>query len=169
MSARVVVTASPKETRAFARSLGEQLDNPLTIWLSGPLGAGKTCFAQGVAAGLGVPADEPVVSPSYTLMNLYQGRLPLYHFDYYRLSHPDELDDLGGDEFIENGGVSLVEWADRFDTCAGYAGGERAGVHIELKIVAASCREIVCRACGVDAEALLSRLFAAWKVGAGEG
>jgi len=164
VSSRVVITASPEETRAFARRLGEQLDKSLTIWLSGPLGAGKTCFAQGVAAGLGVPADEPVVSPSYTLMNLYQGRLPLYHFDYYRLSHPDELDDLGGDEFIEDGGISLVEWADRFDTCAGYAGGARAGVHIELKIVAASRREIVCRACGVDAEALLSRLFAAWKV-----
>lgn len=84
--------------------------------LAGELGAGKTCFAQGIAEGLDTPADSPVTSPSYTLLNVHAGRLPLYHFDLYRLSRVEDLEDLGYDEIAEGEGVTLVEWADRLTT-----------------------------------------------------
>ena len=86
------------------------------VLLSGELGAGKTCLAQGVAEGLETPADNPVTSPSYTLLNVHPGRLPLYHFDLYRLATLADLEDLGYDEIAESDGITLVEWADRLTT-----------------------------------------------------
>lgn len=83
------------------------------VLLSGQMGAGKTCFAQGVGIGLGVKSSLPVTSPSYTLLNIHQGRFPLYHFDLYRLAQVDDLADLGYDEYAEGDGLTLVEWADR--------------------------------------------------------
>ena len=108
-----VTTGAPEETRALGRMLGECAAAGLVVLLNGDLGAGKTCFAQGVASGLGVPSASPVTSPSYTLLNIQTGRMPLYHFDLYRLSQVDDLADLGYDEFAEGDGLTLVEWADR--------------------------------------------------------
>lgn len=117
MSARwLAVTGGPQETRALGRRLGQLARPGLVVLLAGELGAGKTCFAQGVADGLGVPAGSPVTSPSYTLLNIHQGRFPLYHFDLYRLAAVDDLEDLGYDEIAEGDGVTLVEWADRLST-----------------------------------------------------
>ncbi|MCM2265805.1 MAG: tRNA (adenosine(37)-N6)-threonylcarbamoyltransferase complex ATPase subunit type 1 TsaE [Desulfuromonadales bacterium] len=110
------ITADPAETRALGRRLGQLARPGLVVLLAGELGAGKTCFAQGVAEGLGVPVDSPVTSPSYTLLNIHQGRLPLHHFDLYRLTTVEDLEDLGYDEIAEGGGVTLVEWADRLST-----------------------------------------------------
>lgn len=107
------VTAAPAQTRELGRRLGRLAGPGLLVLLAGDLGAGKTCFAQGVAEGLGVPADSPVTSPTYTLLNIHQGRLPLYHFDLYRLARVDDLEELGYDEVAEGAGVTLVEWADR--------------------------------------------------------
>ena len=84
-------TASPAETRELGRMLGALISGPVTILLTGDLGAGKTCLVQGLARGLGVPVDEPVTSPTFTLMNLYQGRLALCHFDLYRLASAEEI------------------------------------------------------------------------------
>ncbi|MHB8707813.1 MAG: tRNA (adenosine(37)-N6)-threonylcarbamoyltransferase complex ATPase subunit type 1 TsaE [Desulfuromonadales bacterium] len=110
------ITADPAETRALGRQIGLLAHPGLVVLLAGELGAGKTCFAQGVADGLGIPAGNPVTSPSYTLLNIHQGRLPLYHFDLYRLAAVDDLEDLGYDEIAEGDGVTLVEWADRLST-----------------------------------------------------
>lgn len=108
------VTAGPEETRALGRKLGRLARPGLVVLLAGDLGAGKTCFAQGVAEGLDVPvSSDPVTSPTYTLLNVHQGRLPLYHFDLYRLARIDDLEELGYDEFAECAAVTLVEWADR--------------------------------------------------------
>ena len=104
---------SPEETRRLGELLGRLAETGLVVLLSGNLGAGKTCFAQGVARGVGVPSGAPVTSPSYSLMNIHQGRFPFYHFDLYRLSRVDDLADLGYDEFAEGDGLTLVEWADR--------------------------------------------------------
>jgi tRNA threonylcarbamoyladenosine biosynthesis protein TsaE len=105
------VTNSPEDTREAGRQLGAVLRAGDVVALSGPLGAGKTTFTQGVAEALGV--TEKVTSPTYTLINEYDGKLPLYHMDLYRLSSPEEFAWLGVEELIEGAGVSLVEWSER--------------------------------------------------------
>lgn len=109
-----LLSSGPEMTRGLGALFGEWSSPGSALFLSGDLGAGKTCFSQGVAGGLGVPADVPVTSPSYTLLNLYDGRLKLYHFDLYRLGHVDELEEIGFDDCLSGGGVTLVEWLDRF-------------------------------------------------------
>ena len=83
------------------------------IALIGELGSGKTRFVQGVAAGLQVGTERPVTSPTYSLLHIHNGRLPLYHFDLYRLSGDEDVEQLGFSEYFYGDGVSLVEWADR--------------------------------------------------------
>lgn len=116
MQGRTFITTSPEETEALGCRLGALLVAPARLWLFGDLGSGKTCFVRGLAAGLGVPADEPVTSPTYALMHHYRGRCDLYHFDLYRLSGQSELDEIGFDEFAESAGVTVVEWSERIDT-----------------------------------------------------
>jgi tRNA threonylcarbamoyladenosine biosynthesis protein TsaE len=106
---------SPEETYEIASDFAERLKPGDVLALVGELGAGKTRFVQGLAHGLGVSDSTYVRSPSFTLMNEYDGgRLTLYHFDFYRLAEPDELGDLGLDEYFYGDGVTVVEWADRF-------------------------------------------------------
>jgi tRNA threonylcarbamoyladenosine biosynthesis protein TsaE len=106
------VTCSPEETFDLARRIGEQLNQRTVFLLTGDLGAGKTVFAKGLAAGLGIEPSG-VTSPSFTLINIHEGRLRLYHIDLYRLESGDRQD-LGLDEiFAEPGSVAVVEWAER--------------------------------------------------------
>lgn len=151
----VVTTDGPEETYAVGEALGAQVTPGTVVLLSGDLGAGKTCFAQGVASGLEVPDDHPVTSPSYTLLNVHHGRFPLYHFDLYRLSRVDDLADLGYDDFAEGDGLTLVEWADRM------AGGLAASLSVEIKRLSDQQRELVLVAldgCGEELVANLSDL-----------
>ena len=108
-----ITTGSASETRQLGQLFGGLAEAGLVVLLSGQLGAGKTCFAQGVGTGLGLTPSSPVTSPSYTLLNIHQGRLPFYHFDLYRLTQVDDLADLGYDEYAEGDGLTMVEWADR--------------------------------------------------------
>ena len=80
--------------------------------MNGELGAGKTTFVKGLAAGLGVPDEAAVCSPSYTLVNEYGGRIPLFHFDLYRLEGADDIHELGYEEYLEGEGVCVMEWSD---------------------------------------------------------
>jgi len=82
------------------------------ISLMGELGSGKTTLVKGLAKGLGIPARE-IRSPSFTLLHIHTGRLPLFHFDFYRLEDPQEMNRMGCDEFLYDEGVSVLEWADR--------------------------------------------------------
>lgn len=107
-----ITTHSAGETEALGRSLARLLAPGDFIALCGDLGAGKTCFARGVAAGLDVDQSVYVTSPTYTLLNIYSGRLPLYHFDLYRLAG-GEVAELGFEEYFYGDGVCLVEWAER--------------------------------------------------------
>ncbi|OQY24209.1 MAG: tRNA (adenosine(37)-N6)-threonylcarbamoyltransferase complex ATPase subunit type 1 TsaE [Desulfobacteraceae bacterium 4572_35.2] len=109
-----IQTESAEQTDQLGRQLGRQLMAGSLVLLRGDLGAGKTCLATGIARGLGVAQATPVTSPTYTLMNSYEGRLPLYHFDLYRLSSEDELLDLGFDDYFHGDGVALVEWPERY-------------------------------------------------------
>ncbi|MEW6771242.1 MAG: tRNA (adenosine(37)-N6)-threonylcarbamoyltransferase complex ATPase subunit type 1 TsaE [Bacillota bacterium] len=101
---------SAEETRMLGERLGRLLQSGDVVALQGDLGAGKTCFTQGVARGLGVAGR--VTSPTFVLIREYEGRLPLYHFDAYRLTGPEDLLALGSDDYFEDAGVSVVEWAE---------------------------------------------------------
>lgn len=107
------LSPSPDVTWQWAKDLGLALQQPLTLLLSGPLGSGKTLLVQGLASGLGVADTVAVTSPTYGVMYCYEGRLPLYHFDLYRLAEPDELSELGLEEYLWGQGVAVVEWAER--------------------------------------------------------
>lgn len=109
----LIISDSPAATEAFACRVGQLLSPGDFISLRGELGAGKTRFASGIARGLGVDPAIPVTSPTYTLLNIYEGRLPLYHFDLYRLRGDDEVIDLGFSEYFYGSGVCLVEWSER--------------------------------------------------------
>ena len=105
------ITNSPAETEKIGASLAEKLNPGAVIAYRGDLGAGKTAFTRGLARGLG--ATEPVTSPTYTIVNEYlSGRLPLFHFDMYRLTCSDELFDIGWEDYLERGGVCAVEWSE---------------------------------------------------------
>jgi tRNA threonylcarbamoyladenosine biosynthesis protein TsaE len=109
-------TTSPDDTRALGERFAGGLKPGAVVALEGELGAGKTCFVQGMARGLGVSRKAFVRSPSFTILNQYDGRLKLYHLDFYRLNHEDDLDDLGIEEFFDGDGITVVEWADKFET-----------------------------------------------------
>lgn len=104
-----MLTHSPEETRAFGRRLAEQLRPGDVLLFYGNLGAGKSEMTRGIAEGLGV--SGPVTSPSFTILNVYDdGRMPLYHFDWYRLESAEELYEMGMDEYLGGDGVAVVEW-----------------------------------------------------------
>ncbi len=124
---------SADETRALGERLGSRLCGGEVVLLCGDLGAGKTHFAQGVARGLGV--TSAVVSPTFTLAAHYEGRLPLVHYDLYRLAGADELLGLGFLELDDPRTVSLVEWGDRV-TVAG-------AIRVELQMLADGTRRIL--------------------------
>ena len=104
-------TLSAKETTALGQRIGAQLKSGDILALSGPLGAGKTTLIQGIAQGLQV--KDYVTSPTFILINEYQGRLPFYHIDLYRLEDPAQIEDLGIFEYFEKDGIVVIEWAER--------------------------------------------------------
>lgn len=112
-SVRSVITRNEEETVVLGRRLGCLLKAGDFIALMGDLGSGKTRFVQGAAASLEVDPSEPVTSPTYAILHIHNGRLPLYHFDLYRLGGDDDAADLGFVEYFYGDGVSCVEWADR--------------------------------------------------------
>lgn len=114
MFEKIVECDTEKDTRQLACSLGELAEAGVVVALLGDLGAGKTVFAKGLARGLGVKEHRYVCSPTFTLINEYEGRVPLYHVDLYRLKDPDELFALGIEEYLYGDGVCAVEWFDRF-------------------------------------------------------
>ena len=105
------ITHSPEETEQLGAALGERLTAGTILAYEGDLGAGKTAFTRGLARGLG--ACDMVTSPTYTIVNEYlSGRLPLFHFDMYRLTSSDDLWDIGWEDYLERGGVCCVEWSE---------------------------------------------------------
>lgn len=109
---KVFETYSPEETLEIGRLLGENAGPGEVYALIGDLGTGKTVFTKGFAQGLGI--EEPVNSPTFTILQIYEeGRIPLYHFDVYRIEEPEEMEEVGFDEYIDGDGVCLIEWAGR--------------------------------------------------------
>ena|SRR5690554_1083627 len=121
-----MISAGPRETQALAQNLGRLAQPGTVLVLAGPLGAGKTSFVQGLARGLGITGV--VNSPTFTIVKEYRGRLPLFHFDLYRLDDPEELWELGLDEYLASGGVCALEWGDR---ASALLPADRMHIHLE--------------------------------------
>ena len=110
-STETVISHSAEETRAAGERVGARLDAGAVVACIGELGAGKTCFLQGLARGLGV--ESPVTSPTFVLINEYRGRVPVHHLDAYRTESLSEVLDLGIEELMHGDGVTVIEWADK--------------------------------------------------------
>ncbi|WP_408609833.1 tRNA (adenosine(37)-N6)-threonylcarbamoyltransferase complex ATPase subunit type 1 TsaE [Konateibacter massiliensis] len=105
-----IETNSAKETYELGKKLGEEVRPGDVFSLIGDLGVGKTVFTQGFARGLGI--EEPISSPTFTIIQIYEeGRLPLYHFDVYRIGDVEEMEEVGYEDYFYGGGVCLIEWA----------------------------------------------------------
>jgi tRNA threonylcarbamoyladenosine biosynthesis protein TsaE len=137
----------------LGRDIGRAIASPMLISLTGPLGCGKTAFVQGLAGGLDVPQEYYVTSPTFTLINEYPGRLPLYHVDLYRLDNLVELEDIGLDDILAAEGVVAVEWAEKLP-----AAETDRGLTIRFDIQATSLRKIVIKAGGQAGSSLLKAI-----------
>lgn len=151
----IVSTHSPEKTRELGAILGRLARPGLVVVLRGPLGAGKTCLAQGVGRGLGVA--DPIRSPTFTLVHEYQGRLPFYHLDLYRLDG-SELEGIGLEEYLDAGGVTLVEWGEK---AACLLPSDRLEVEIILQPWSPDARTMSLSALGPRSLAVLRELEAA--------
>ncbi|OPY58263.1 MAG: tRNA threonylcarbamoyladenosine biosynthesis protein TsaE [Pelotomaculum sp. PtaU1.Bin035] len=150
----VIKTSSPEETACVGEKLGALLRAGDVICLNGGLGAGKTRFAQGVACGMGV--NGLVTSPTFTLVNEYQGRLPLYHMDVYRLNDAMEMEEIGYEEYFYSTGVAMVEWAERV---AGLLPAERLDIIIKRSPEGEDIRHITFIPHGEGLEGLVEELM----------
>lgn len=124
-----ITTHSVDETQNLGQTLGGLIKQPLMIALIGDLGSGKTAFVQGLARGLDVAADYYITSPTFTLINEYPGRLPLFHVDLYRLETVNDLEDIGLDELLYDQAVLAIEWADKM---ADNLSGEHLSMQFEI-------------------------------------
>ena len=131
-----MITHSAAETRALGARLARVLRPGDTVLLEGGLGAGKSELARGVARGLGV--SGPVPSPSFTILNVYdEGRIPLYHFDWYRIESPEEISEMGMEEQIGGDGIALIEWSGRAKECL-----PARALRVDIRVVDDETREI---------------------------
>jgi tRNA threonylcarbamoyladenosine biosynthesis protein TsaE len=154
-----VLSRSPDETQALGRALGELLRGGDVVTLSGPLGAGKTCFVQGLARGLGVAPEVAVTSPTFVLVAEYPARAWLRHADFYRVESYARLLDAGFDDLASADGVLVVEWPERFPEAL-------PPERLELRISAepeSGLREIRIGARGERARELLKELESRWR------
>ena len=108
-----IETHSFEETVDFGKKIGYLLNSGDIICLSGDLGTGKTALTNGIAKSLGIASY--ITSPTFTLVNEYEGRLPLYHFDVYRIAEPDEMFDIGFEEYINGQGITIIEWGEQIE------------------------------------------------------
>lgn len=146
------LTNSAIETKEFATRLGTLVSPGDVITLEGDLGAGKTTFTQGLAVGLGVKRN--VTSPTFTIIKEYQGRIPLYHMDVYRLEDAEE--DIGFTEYFYGTGITIIEWAQYIDD---FLPKNRLDIYIE--VIDQDRRKIICQSSDLYYETLISELKAA--------
>ncbi len=139
MSYHNIISTSAEDTYQFGRTVGTLLRAGDLLAFTGDLGAGKTCCIQGLAEGLGVTDTRLVTSPTFTLIQEYQGRVPIYHFDVYRLTHEDELYDLGYEEYFYGEGVTVIEWADRITS---FLPDEYLGIHLHIEADLTRCIQL---------------------------
>lgn len=149
----IIELASLADTERFGRQLGRHLFAGAVVALNGPLGAGKTHLVRAVAEGLGVADPRIISSPTFVLIQEYDARLPIYHFDAYRLQGDREFAELGAHEYLQGSGVCLVEWADRV---AQALPADR--LEVRLVIAGETARRVELIAKGARYEAVLAAL-----------
>lgn len=153
MGSLSIVSGSPLQTRRWGERLARLLAGGEIIGLVGELGSGKTCFVRGMAQGLEVSKDAWIRSPTFTLINEYHGRLPVYHIDLYRIGSREELEGLNLREYLYSDGVSAVEWFERLPA-------DEADEYLELKLVDknGAKRELIFTPRGQRYEAIVEKL-----------
>ena len=149
-----LISTSAEQTCQFGKALGKLLEPGDLVAFTGDLGAGKTCCVQGIAEGLGVQDNSVVTSPTFTLIQEYQGRIPIYHFDLYRLSREDEIYDLGYEEYFYGDGVTVVEWAERITA---FLPAEYLAIHLHIEPDQTRCIQL--RAYGKHYEQIVQSLI----------
>lgn len=132
--AKTHVTSSEEETFLLAKKIGARFRGDEIVLLIGELGAGKTVFAKGLAAGLGVDDVHQVCSPSYTLVNIYKGRVPVFHVDLFRLEGQDEIASTGWEDCLGQG-VVIVEWAEKLEP-------ELDGIRVVIEVIGNEKRRV---------------------------
>lgn len=122
-------SSSAKETIEIGREIGRTLKPGTTVAFCGELGSGKTTMIKGIGLGLGVKSDREIKSPTFVILHIYKGRIPLYHFDLYRMEGSSDLDSLGMDEFLSDPkAVTVIEWAERLPDIS-----KQTNIKIEIK------------------------------------
>jgi len=147
-----IISQSEKETINFASQFAKYLKPTDIICLKGNLGAGKTTFVKGLARGLKIKQSE-VNSPTFVLMNIYQGKLPLYHFDFYRIDDVQLIGGIGYDEFLYGKGVTVIEWADKMGALI-----PKKYISIDMKVRGEHQREIKVTVKGKDTNGFLDKI-----------
>lgn len=147
-------TTRMEETMRFGKKLGMVLSPGDVVALVGELGAGKTTLVKGIAQGLGVTDGRAVKSPTFSLVHKYEGRIPIYHFDAYRLEDAQEMLDIGSDEMIYGNGVAIVEWADKVSECL-----PKEYLQITLTAVSVYERTVELRSYGSRYDTIIKDLF----------
>jgi tRNA threonylcarbamoyladenosine biosynthesis protein TsaE len=154
---------SADETRRLGAALGKRLEPGQVLGLEGELGVGKTCFVQGLAVGLGVAPDIAITSPTFTLVGEYPGRVVLRHADFYRVESYERLEDAGFDDLLDDRGVLVVEWPERFPKALP---AEHLRLRISLEGDTPDCeRRLELVACGAktsEGRERLERIVDAW-------
>jgi len=153
-----IVTNSPAQTKAIAEEIGKNAVQGLFFALSGPMGAGKTTFTQGLVDGIGFEGERTAVtSPTYAIVHELPARIPVYHIDMFRLSSADEVDDLGYRDFLESGAIVVVEWAEKFlDELP------KSFIHVKIHMIddaEMSGRELIITSQGKESESFIKKLF----------
>ncbi len=148
-----VISRSSNQTRGWGRRLGKLISGGEIIGLTGDLGSGKTCFVRGLAEGVGVDRKAWVRSPSFTLINEYDGRVPVFHIDLYRISDMREMEDLNLREYLFSEGVSVIEWFDHLP-----AGEVKEYLQIAFDYADGNKRKLAFTACGDAYEKIMGKL-----------
>jgi len=146
-----ITTRSVDETKKLGKIIGTAMTGGTVLALTGDLGSGKTSFVQGLARGLEVPDGYYITSPSYTLINEYPGRYPLFHVDLYRISDPMDMEDIGLYEILRTNGIVAIEWADRIEQML-----SPDSINIHFELTGDKTRKICITADDVNNEGLLN-------------
>jgi tRNA threonylcarbamoyladenosine biosynthesis protein TsaE len=148
-----ILTRSPTQTQALGQKIGKALSTGMVITLSGDLGSGKTAFVQGLARGLGVPGDYYITSPTYTIINEYSGRLPLFHIDLYRILDGQDVADIGLYDIFNTENVIAIEWP---EIIASELPRDLIALHFE--IVTPTTRKITLHTSGLKGKSVIQKL-----------